>query len=137
MSMESNLKPSRRVGLGATGATGDLDAGGVDDQVVNAVVGKEAMEPEGVPAGFVAAQDGSVVGKSEALSGQADLAEERGEVGGGDGALTGRLSQAGAEEELPGAIGKLEGQVEHLGRWAILGCVGRCCAHGFLHIRQD
>jgi hypothetical protein len=80
------------VGLGPPHPAVDLDAGGVDDAVVDAVVDEESMEPEAVAAGLVAGGDGGVGGEAEADLGLLDLAEQQIGVTGGDGAESGLLA---------------------------------------------
>src|SRR5262249_7144435 len=61
------------IGLGPALTAVDLDGGGVDDAVVDAVVDEGAMEPEAVAAGLVAGDDGGLRGESEPVLGPSDL----------------------------------------------------------------
>ena len=107
------------IALGAAGAAVDLDAGGVDDEVVDGVVSEIAMEPEAVAAGLVAGEDGGVAGEAEALLGAEDLALKAVEVASGDGAEPRLLGHGGGEGEVPGGPAEFEREVERVraGRW--------------------
>jgi hypothetical protein len=64
------------VTLGAPEAAVDLDAGGVDDEVMDALRGQVAMEPEAVTSRLVATEDGGVLRQFEPLLGPLDLGSQ-------------------------------------------------------------
>src|SRR5206468_1117945 len=68
------------IGLGPAPAAVDLDAGRIDDAVLDAMSQEEAMEPEAVAPGFVAGDDPGVVREAEPLLGGLDLGQEALEV---------------------------------------------------------
>jgi len=100
------------IGFGASGAAIDLDTGGIDDEVPDMNMSEIAMDPEAVAAGFIAREDGGIVGQSEALFGELDLALEGVEVAGGDGAESGFLGHRRGEGEVPGGPAEIESEVE-------------------------
>jgi hypothetical protein len=100
------------IALGATLAAIDLDAGGIDDDVLDPFFDKVAMEPETVATGFIATEHGRVVRELEALLGTLDLESESVQATGRDGAQPRRLGQSGREGELPFARGQFDGHVE-------------------------
>jgi hypothetical protein len=111
--------------LGPAAAAVDLDGGGVDDEVLDALVSEVTMEPEAVAAGLVAGDHRRVLGQSEAMLGAADLEQDGAGVAGGGGAEPGLLAGSDGEGQLPGMTAQLEGQVEdgrgHRGRIARVG----------------
>src|SRR5262249_53853302 len=103
----------QRIRLGSPLSAVDLDAGGVDHAVVDAVMDEEAMEPEAIAAGLVAGGDGRVGGQAEAALCLCDLAQQQLGVAGGEGGEAGLLAEADGKGELPGVPAQLEGEVEH------------------------
>ena len=123
------------IGLGVLAATTDLDAGGIYDQVGDVLAFEKAVQPEAVPAGFVAAHHRCSSGQAEPLLGQRDLLLERGRVASGDLALPRGLAEADREAQLPVLVAQLEGQVE--GRlWVTLCGVDRGFHGTLLSARQ-
>ncbi len=68
------------VALGPALAAVDLDAGRVDHQVVPALAGQPAVQPETVAARLVAAVHRGVLGQAETLLGLGNLLQHRGGV---------------------------------------------------------
>ena len=73
---------------------------------------QEAMQPEAIPTGFIAAHYRRIGGQAETLLGQPDLVLERRGVAGGDLALPGGLAEAHREAQLPFLVTQLEDQVQ-------------------------
>ena len=87
--------------------------GGIDDEVVDALVVEVAMEPEAVAAGLVAGEDrASSSGRPKRCLARWISRCRRVEVASGDGRSRGFWAMRGGEGEVPGGPAQLEGEVE-------------------------
>ena len=96
------------IGLAAARSARDLDRGGVDDDVLNADMSQETVNPESVTTGFVAADDPGVRSETEALEGFGYLLDHGFQVAGRDGGDPRFLAEAHGGCELPGLPAKLK-----------------------------
>jgi hypothetical protein len=128
--MLSMLVPVKTVGLRAPRPPIDLDAGGVDDDVVDAVLAQRAVQPPAVAAGLVAAVHCRLLAQAEALTGLGHALQHGLELAGGHREAA-RAVVAVAEGELPELVGQLQAQVQITCVRRILASKGRRrCSHG-------
>ena len=109
-----------RVGLDVLAAAVDLDGAGIDDDVVDALAGQGAMQPEAIATRLVAGADRGVGGQPEASLGLGDLLVEPGEIAGrhrAEARLLGRLRGAGQEPLVPA---EFQGDVQGRGRVVVV-----------------
>jgi hypothetical protein len=97
-------------------ATIDLDAGGINDNILDAIGQEESMEPEAVASGFVAGADLGVIGETEPHLGGPHFGQERNNVASLDIPQTGLLAQANGEGQLPGAPAQIQRKIKNRGR---------------------
>ncbi len=103
-----------------------MDGGGVDDEVLDAVVLEVAMEPEAIAAGLVAGDDRRFLGQAEPAPSGPDLADQGVDVACRDGVKPGLLPGPDGEGQLPGGLAQLQCEVERRrGHRARIGHVGR------------
>ena len=98
----------------------------VDDDVGDALVGEPAMQPEGIAAGLVAADDGGGGGQVETPLGLVDLLKQARQVACSQRAEPGRLSVPNGEGEFPLAPAQLKSEVQTRAARGTLYIAGRC-----------
>ena len=129
MSICTSFTASRLIGLGSSLAAIDLDAGGVDDLVLDSLGQQKAMQPETVASCLVATDHRSILRQAESLLGGPDLQNKAQSAAGGDRLEPGLLAQTDGEGQLPVAGTQIQSQVEHRGiRDGRIRGVSRC--HG-------
>src|SRR5258706_13324956 len=99
------------IGFGAPAPARDLDAGGIDHDVVNAVLAQPAMQPPAVTAGLVAGVERRRGRNAKAHTGLGGAAQESLGVACGNGEAAGRATVI-AEGQLPALVGQLEAHVQ-------------------------
>jgi len=105
---DHELEDVNEVGLHSPVSTGDVDGGGVDDQVTTTGLSlDEAMDPKPVTSSFVAGDEGNGVAEVEPMSRLGDLQLEGVKATSGDIADPGLLAKSGTKGQLPGTVAEL------------------------------
>lgn len=124
---DQQLVSVQAIGLGSPGTPIDLDARGVDHDVVDALLDQPAVQPPAVAAGLVAAVDLALGAQAATLSGLRQALQHCDGVAGVH-AISARASPAVANRQLPCLVGQLEAHVQLdlarriLALWDCLGC---------------
>jgi hypothetical protein len=92
-----------------------LDAGGVDDLVLDSMGQQEAMQPETVASCLVATEHRSILRQAESSLGSLDLQDQAQSAAGGDRLEPRLLAQPDGEGQVPIAGVQIQSQVEHRG----------------------
>ena len=116
------------IGLGSPGPPVDLDARGVDHDVVDDLLDKPAVQPPAVPAGLVAGVDLALGAQAAARAGLGQALQHCDGVAGVHG-VAARAAPAVADRQLPRLVGQLEAHEQLalarriLTLWGCLGCL--------------
>jgi len=124
---DQQLVAVQAIGLGASGTPIDLDARGVDHDVVDALFDQPAVQPPTVAAGLVAGVDLALGAQAAARAGLGQTLQHCDGVASVHG-IAARAAPAVAEAQLPLLVGQLEAHVQvTLARriLALWGCLGR------------
>ncbi|MDO8376783.1 MAG: hypothetical protein Q7S91_06265 [Aquabacterium sp.] len=124
---DQQLVAVQAIGLGASGTPIDLDARGVDHDVVDALLDQPTVQPPTVAAGLVAGANLALGAQAAARAGLGQALQHCYGVAGVHG-MSARTAPAVAETQLPLLVGQLEAHVQlALARriLALWGCLGR------------
>jgi hypothetical protein len=105
---------SRAVRLGPPGPARDLDAGGVEDEVVNAPLPQQAVKPEAVEARLEAGHDRPAASelRLHPVNQAADQREKRLRVAGRDGEAADLVGSRQVGSDHPGLVAQFDGHVD-------------------------